>query len=397
MRINELKKPNEITAFRHLMKNQGSLTGWRDEIDQFMEKYGFKEVGSGAYATVFINDDYPFALKIFMKDSGYVEWLKFCKANQDNPFVPKVRGNLVKIYKTVYAVRMEKLKPIVLSDFSKLIVDNELNNLYYKNVLIKREKIQNNTIDLTGNKYIDSIIEIFKRNSKILDLHSGNMMKRDDGQIVIIDPFSGQIMLESVITEKHYSGPLYHATRLNAATNIFSLGSLKLNINYISDHDKKHNLKGSKFRYYLSTSRSKTGSYRYRRYDTGSFEVNHNVLIVINPSKIVNDNNYYLSSMDYFSTGANKKTGYSEAEERIFSNEKMIRINDLVSEIHILKDMWPNTPHDESKRDYEPQINKQIAEVVKGAQKYNIDVYTYDMKDRNSFITLNKNKAEKLS
>ena len=414
MRINELKKPHEITAFRHLMKKQGSIAGWRDVVNEFMNKHGFKNVGSGVYASVFVSDNYPFALKVFKKESGYITWLKFCKANQNNPFIPKIRGNLVKIHDKIYAVRMEILKPIKLREMPELIIGNELNSLFYKHYLTQKSKIKH--LEPTGNKHIDSIVDVFRQNVGMIDMHTDNMMKRDDDQIVIIDPFSEKDlkfmsgptrqlshddMRESaaalLLKEKHYRGPLYHATDLYSASNIFSSGLLRLNMNYIPDDDKKHNVKGNKFKYYLSTSRSKTGSYHYQRYRDSigrGFMLNKNTVLVIDPSKIANDKRFYISSIDYFSSGENKKTGYSEAEERIFSNEKMVRIGDMISEVHILNDLWPNTPHHESKRDYEPQINKQIEEVIRGAQKNNIKVYVYDMEDRNAFITLNKHNAD---
>ena len=168
-------------AFHTLRQVDSRDQSWMHSLPQFLNKYGFTISGSGKYSSVFVNEKYPYALKIFMKDAAFMKWLKFCKQNQDNPFVPKIRGGLVKITDFIFAVRMEKLK-----SFYNYNKNDELNKLFMK-VFIEFD--EDEKIIKTNNKHIDDIFVLFQRNKNLMDLHHENMMVDDAGQIKIIDPF----------------------------------------------------------------------------------------------------------------------------------------------------------------------------------------------------------------
>ena len=196
MRLLELHKPAEISAFRTQKKY------WRDEdlIYDTMAKYGFRFAGEGASAHVFIHDSYPYALKIFNKDNAYVSWFNFCRENQDNPFVPKIRGKVLKIKNGVYACRVEKLdnwnfSKISLNDASKIFLD-----ALKKGVFVHRRTDEIDFSKYIGlDKNLDKVLKFFYktlsmpvndfRNDVVLDLHHNNFMLRGN-QIVIIDPFA---------------------------------------------------------------------------------------------------------------------------------------------------------------------------------------------------------------
>lgn len=111
MKINELKIPPGLSQIR----KSGGLNNnfeWRDLLNDFLGTYDFNEIGSGGYASVYLNPKYPFALKVFKEDDSYLHWLNFCQVNPDNPYCVKVIGKPVRLGADVYAVRLEKLKPI---------------------------------------------------------------------------------------------------------------------------------------------------------------------------------------------------------------------------------------------------------------------------------------------
>jgi hypothetical protein len=174
--VKELNKPGEIGQFK---QDASKLTGvdtrdnsWRMNLDTYMSKYGFKQMGSGKYASVYGNEKYPFVLKVFQKDSAYMRWLKFSLSNKNNPYVPKIRGKVVKITPMVYAIRLEKLDrgyltPEFEQEFEKWEMDPN-----YK----------------TSDPALQQVFDFFEPNRKLLDLHGENVMMRGK-QMVIIDPF----------------------------------------------------------------------------------------------------------------------------------------------------------------------------------------------------------------
>jgi len=180
MRINELNKPRQLSGVKSdlsKIKNIDSRdTSWQSLLNQAFQEYGFNNSGTGKYGTVFINSSYPYAIKIFMRDTAYMRWLRFCMNNQQNPYVPKIRGKVSKLTSIFYAVRIEKLKPIrgmhdSVDQFATIISRWEDDNSYR-----------------TNDENINSILDLFNKNSNIFDLHNENIMMRGD-QVVIIDPF----------------------------------------------------------------------------------------------------------------------------------------------------------------------------------------------------------------
>ena len=190
MKINELYKPKEIDQYRQEVKSGEifpiTINKKSDNtVTNKLMKYGFQPIGDGAFSTVYKHQSYPYVLKVFVKEQGYFEWLKFCQANQNNPYIPKIKGKFVRVIDNVYAVRLENLKELDSHDknmFDTLFdeIDEGIYNYYD---YIKSENGPNPhlipIIDFLR-EYVDDTAE--------LDLHQRNIMKRDNGQFVIIDP-----------------------------------------------------------------------------------------------------------------------------------------------------------------------------------------------------------------
>ena len=196
MRLHELKKPKEIDLLRNYKQNTvvdpRSLKTWAGYARELLEPHDFEAIGAGAFGTVYMHPTYPFALKVFRKDSGFTRWFKFAKQNQSNPFVPKLKGQIVTILKgEIYASRMEKLEQIPNNKHGWPDPDylNEASQVFLKYYNHFKAEYKNNP-PVTGNEDMDSIFQIFSRNKGRLDLGWMNIMKRGD-QLVVIDPFYG--------------------------------------------------------------------------------------------------------------------------------------------------------------------------------------------------------------
>ena len=161
-----------------------SKMDWMFVIDAFFRKYGFTSSGTGAFGYVAIKEDYPYALKVFRHDAGYLKWYDFCKKNQDNPFVPKIRGKIIKMVEDIFYVRLEKLEPFRVGDK----IESEINQIFIAN-LFSISPYRPGEIKLTGNKYIDDILKELGENKRMLDIRQPNVMKRKDGTHVLIDPY----------------------------------------------------------------------------------------------------------------------------------------------------------------------------------------------------------------
>lgn len=190
--LTELNKPKHIDIFKNRVKSVtqvGSYDDNRDKwigtMDDLFDEFGFKNVGRGKYATVFANPKYPYAIKLFMKDTAYLKYLHWVMKNQRNKFVPKVRGKVIKINDTFMAVRIEKLEDFyqnstrdLMRAFEEMCLDPEDFIEGYSQF----KEIPNDDKDA-----ID-LCKFLISNRNLLDIHSGNIMSRKK-QPVLVDPF----------------------------------------------------------------------------------------------------------------------------------------------------------------------------------------------------------------
>lgn len=165
--LSELSKPAEIAKFKGATASIQVVDAreqkWQMTLPELMNKFGFKLLGAGKYASVYGNDKYPYVIKVFMRDTAYLKWLAFAKQNQNNPWVPKIRGKVVRIGPTFMAVRLERLE-----------TGGKSSDLY--------------DADARGEHDAVTVANFLESNAKLLDLHDGNVMKRGN-QTVIVDPF----------------------------------------------------------------------------------------------------------------------------------------------------------------------------------------------------------------
>ena len=133
--------------------------------------------------------------------------------------------------------------------------------------------------------------------------------------------------------EKFYSGPLYHVTKVQYAINILRGGRFKLTEappggKEIQNAPEYARNKG--FIYFMSASRDKFNAFRTKHIGGDLL-----VTFVLNPDYFVNSNKYIINPTSYFSNASRPEKIRSEAEERIWSREGFILIDDVITEIHV--------------------------------------------------------------
>jgi len=158
-------------------------------VTQQLAQIGWHPIGSGYWAQVFEHPDKPYVLKIFMDDPYYLRYLQIIKANKDNPHVPRIFGNPVKITPMVNAVRLEKLTPLTgeSDPILKKYVDPELPPELMYALDIEGENQE------FAEEHHPKLVQLMQALEPIFssrgdsDLHHENVMKRGD-TLVIIDP-----------------------------------------------------------------------------------------------------------------------------------------------------------------------------------------------------------------
>lgn len=169
--IVESHKP--IMSFRNYVKNIDKVdnrVSWQVPITQLMRDHGFQAGGTGKYGSVFIHRDLPYIIKIFMKDTAYLTWLNYCFKRQNNPYVPKIRGKVVKLTNTFFAVRLERLT------WNEQVADKFI------------REIEASAFDVPKDLYLQDIAFYINQHRKLYDIHHSNVMARGN-QPVLIDPF----------------------------------------------------------------------------------------------------------------------------------------------------------------------------------------------------------------
>lgn len=173
----KLNRPTRVGIITSKLKNMG---------------YVLHSIGTGAYAEVFKRPQDNYVIKIFGEDKGYLTYLKYMMQHQNNPHVPKMHGSLVKPFKDrpLYIVRMEILKPkewdeeahrdlVFAIDYA--LSGSPTDSARYKR-LIKKQYPQLLPV-------IEDIQKILGDNTNFRnDIHTGNIMYREDGTPVITDP-----------------------------------------------------------------------------------------------------------------------------------------------------------------------------------------------------------------
>ncbi len=174
------------------------------DILKDFEANGGKVLGQGTYATVLYHPSWKFVAKIFSDDIPYLKYVRFCLTHPRKSFpkffdkprriLPNIRRHKSKQH--LYVVKTEKLEPISKEEF--LDID------FYKHYGSSERNIKGYVWEKTYEK-LDEIESKYKGIKTFMDDYNflmrspvefgtpdftqGNIMKRSNGDFVLIDPF----------------------------------------------------------------------------------------------------------------------------------------------------------------------------------------------------------------
>lgn len=192
------------------MINRGYIYTGQESFQEKLADLGWKHIGSGVFSSVFSNPRKPYIIKVNDGvDKAFAIFAKFAKKfpNIHFPMIGEMKQFKYK-NKIYYIYLIEKLYPIGNKAYDYAPDINDLTSAFILNLRSKKPKsdeevykdfvLDDNSLSNIFKKQptliraCKSLANCYKASSirLVIDIHEGNIMKRKDGTIVVIDPFS---------------------------------------------------------------------------------------------------------------------------------------------------------------------------------------------------------------
>ena len=154
---------------------------------------------NSAYSKIFVNSAKPYIIKVNKKPDRAFAWFAFLTRKFPNIHFPKIGdAKVIKVKNQKYYVylieKLEEVNSASVGDIADFLRDMAMswskldNDLRYAGALYVSDSYPE--IDLTPElQQATKIIGKYSYQFR-LDMHPGNIMKRNDGTIVIIDPYA---------------------------------------------------------------------------------------------------------------------------------------------------------------------------------------------------------------
>lgn len=201
---------NELDLTKILKQNWHPAA---ETVRNIVKKYGWHVLGEGSEALVAHKPGADYVLKLFENTSKYSLFVSYCQQHPDNSFVPRFSRYVKPVPGTSYSyVRMEKLLPVtnyeLMKDYPEylcaihLLFKQKQGKVWWNSAMQRRDLDQlffrhgfvslEDCAQKAPPQFIQTIkdlVAIMQLNKlEQFDLHSGNMMIRQPGQLVITDP-----------------------------------------------------------------------------------------------------------------------------------------------------------------------------------------------------------------
>lgn len=174
----------------------GGLTWWNSLLGEVLDQcHGIKQIGSGAYGSVFGIEGSNEVLKIIMCSSGD-SWHAYARKVMDtegNPYLPRIHG--IWFWNDVMVARMEKLEtnPLFKEDGGEMFRTVCYDDPPETKEIIEKMYLGSTSSNPNASKWLAEVRQIFKEvideTDGCRDIHNGNLMFRD-GVPVLTDPIS---------------------------------------------------------------------------------------------------------------------------------------------------------------------------------------------------------------
>lgn len=176
-------------------------------LDDFKSNGG-EILGNGKFATVLTHPSWKHVVKIFSDDIPYLKFVRFCLKNPRKSFpifydkprriIPNYKRHKSNVY--LYVVRMEKLFPISIREYDDIQFYTSYDVDHAKEIALqipdtwefiynKLLKLQQNRPSFPQFKLDLDFMLSHAHEIGSLDFHSKNIMKRENGELVLSDPF----------------------------------------------------------------------------------------------------------------------------------------------------------------------------------------------------------------
>ncbi len=210
-----------------------------DLYNRFIQKGG-SIIGAGAFGRVLTHPSWDYVLKVFdASDECYLRFIRYAMNNPKIPCLPKVIGKPQRILgnfqrdvtdEYIAFVRLERLYPLTPEN-EKIVMDNRLRNAFREYAYVKKAGMELSeeeepeawhVINKTGEQFphAESLINVLKElvvdpkyKNCIIDVHDENVMQRENGELVLTDPFSTANSLKPVDAHEKHGQILNHLFR----------------------------------------------------------------------------------------------------------------------------------------------------------------------------------------
>jgi hypothetical protein len=172
----------------------------QDDVIAYMESQGFDCLGKGSMGAVFTHPSFGnrYVLKLF-NDAHYEVFIRLAQQHQGNPCFPRFFGRIIPVTETARMVRVEVLDEVTDSDIANHFGDLAGFNAFVESsfyaaeghmeyVTVSPDQAQ----EMGLGDFYEALMIAYKTkpHRAYMDLHEGNIMKRD-GVLVVTDPWYG--------------------------------------------------------------------------------------------------------------------------------------------------------------------------------------------------------------
>lgn len=200
MKLIELQPPPKPVRDYKVKPHEGFISQWTKDIDALLLQNGYKLLGRGSFGRVYKNYKQNKVLKAFIKDTGFMTWVRFCRNNPNNPWLPKFKSNFIRLKQEppVYGVLIEELQPndnaeiayllaYLASEYPKFFTNSTINleAVRGSKLLLKYESFIQQSYD----ENFDTMLKFLYAHEDMIDISNENIMKRGN-QYVITDPLA---------------------------------------------------------------------------------------------------------------------------------------------------------------------------------------------------------------
>jgi uncharacterized protein Usg len=166
------------------------------KMKDIMVAKGMKHLGEGVSGHVFQSKNTGHVIKIFKPDKGYISFLKLIHKNKDNPHFPRIRKLVSfkhKNNKGLHLIKLEKLHPISYKEWRANGIGDYLKHDYLQtdDRYADRDTYKDSAEKFKTNhpRLAEALDKVIKNSKSNLDIGLSNVMKRDNGDFVITDPY----------------------------------------------------------------------------------------------------------------------------------------------------------------------------------------------------------------